>query len=94
MIAGLDFDEMLNNISSRVFTLEEKDNIYENVRKDIKRIEDLRKNSRKPGGWVQSTALSARLARECREKAILEALLKKWIRNLDRQKLEKKKQSV
>ena len=45
MIAGLDFDEMLNNISSRVFTLEEKDNIYENVRKDIKRIEDLRKNS-------------------------------------------------
>ena len=82
---GLDFDTLLKVVSSRVFTLKEKEKIYENVRKDIKWLEDLEKNAEEHSDWVQSTAEADRMREIATNKAVLEALLRKWIRNLDGQ---------
>ena len=74
---------MLRNISSIPFTEEETKKIQKFVRKYLKELEKIGKESkREPSDWTQSTAKADEAAKKASEKAVIEALIKKSIRKL------------
>ena len=80
---GVLFDALLRNISSTVFTEKEREKVIEDVKKDLEELKQIDKESKRDkSDWIQSTAEADEARKRASEKAVMEALISKSIRNV------------